>query len=664
MIGPPELYSPSHDDQTSRKRSSKINSSADIWALGCIFSEAAVWIADGYRGLLNYRQQRTAESDRILFKGGDCFHDGERVLQSVLDVHADIEDRLRRSDHITKDALDTMVDEMLWDEDRPNAKALWRKAEMVLSRARQKLTINSIDEISRPESSQSRAFSLPKTAPPTLPLPALPRGAQAGLSSISEIQYPPNVEKWRSQVGQSRISSISRSSGLLSEISSPLFQSPPTVKAESVSELEKDGTGSTTSWNLGDNASSIASPITAFSSPHISLQLDYKQTSVEGRPRVLQRQSSYEYKSPPRKTTSHSSTSNYNVSQNNTFMLPPPLAEHPAYIETSATQASDSEWNSSRAPGDTQLPQPTPLNGESESHQATRINSRNSSISSHPSEPVIRPKSQKRPGGFSLFPSRNWSNATSSRPIDKSKNEATPRSLARSSISSSAPSLPTASNQSQWQPQSPSFEYLSLNTCLEWKRAHKKVKKSSKVPPLPGAHMLEDLNDRDHIFIIDDSASMSSIWPDVKRVFETLSYVVKGMSPSGTELFFTVSYDTYRRKDTSELCGFLDNKACKGETNISYRLNLQLQGYRLKLQNSKFKKGKDSIVRPMSFYILTNGEWGAGADPKVLIKATADYLIAEGYTNKSQVTIEFISFATSSTAMQKINDLAQMDFGL
>jgi len=42
-------------------------------------------------------------------------------------------------------------------------------------------------------------------------------------------------------------------------------------------------------------------------------------------------------------------------------------------------------------------------------------------------------------------------------------------------------------------------------------------------------------------FIVDDSASMAPVWADVQRVFEALSYTVKGMSPEGTELFFTIS---------------------------------------------------------------------------------------------------------------------------
>ena len=156
---------------------------------------------------------------------------------------------------------------------------------------------------------------------------------------------------------------------------------------------------------------------------------------------------------------------------------------------------------------------------------------------------------------------------------------------------------------------------------------------------------------------------MSSIWTDVTRVFEALSYVVKGLSPDGTELFFTVSYDTWRRKDTSDLCTYLEAKVPKGETNIAYRLNLQLQSYRAKFHAAQRTKGKKAIFRPMSIYILTNGEWGKGPDPKLTIKDTADWLM-QANMPKGQVLIEFISFAQSGPAMARLNDLAQTEFAV
>lgn len=214
------------------------------------------------------------------------------------------------------------------------------------------------------------------------------------------------------------------------------------------------------------------------------------------------------------------------------------------------------------------------------------------------------------------------------------------------------------------------MDYLSINTCLEWKKAHKKVKKHSLVPPLPGASLLEDLKDRDHAFIIDDSASMAPVWADVQRTFSALSYVVKGMSPDGTELFFTISYDTYQRKDTTELCGFLEKHIPNGSTNISYRLNLQLQAYRLKLYKAKQtrakplkerKKTEFTTVRPLTIYVLTNGEWGEGPDPKVCIGEMATFLKEEPCP-EGTVAIVFVSFATGAGPSGRISELVGQRF--
>ncbi len=592
------------------------------------------------------------------------------MLQSVLDAHTDIEDRLRRSDYITKDVLDSMVDEMLWDEDRPNAKALWRKAEMVSSRARQRLSANSGDEFSRSGSAQSRALSMPRTAAPTTPLPPLPRGAQ-GLSSIAERQYPPNVEKWRSQVGELQIGIASQASGPVSDIASPTCPSQQTIRSESVSDFDRDVAGSVVSWNPGDGASSIASPLTQYSSPHASVQYDFsRHNSNEGRSRAMRNQSSYEYRSQPRKPVSHMSYTNASDMSDSASIAPPSISDHPAYAQDRAPPPSQGGWTTGSVISERSEPQPTQ---RQEAIQPSRVPSRaashSSGVSSQPSEPV-RPKSAKRNGGFSLFPTKTWNNNSTitniRRSIEKASShhsdENIPRSMMdRSSTSGSLTSPPAFPDQ---------FEYLSLNTCYEWKMAQKKMKKSSKVPPLPGAAMLEDLNNRDHVFIIDDSASMASVWSDVKRVFETLSYVVKGMGPDGTELFFTVAYDTWRRRDTHDLVMYLDKKTCRGVTNISHRLDLQLQTYRVRLYNEKkaigvpVKKGKEvPPVRPMSFYILTNGEWGPGPDVKVAIQTTVDFMQKEGFP-PGQVTIEFISFAQSAGAMQKINELAQKDFGM
>jgi hypothetical protein len=470
-----------------------------------------MWIADGYKGLLDYRKQRMAETDRILFKGGDCFHDGERVLQSVLDAHRDIEDRLRRSDYITKHVLDAMVDEMLWEEDRPNAKALSRKAEMVSSKARQRLSVNTGDSFSRPGSAASRTLPPNPLPPPTQPLPPIPQGLRTGLSSIAERQSPPNVEKWRSQLttgSRTSGSQYSRPETQYSRADSDLsgLHSQQIRSNESVSDLDRELTGSMASWQMGDD-NSAASPITPFTSPHVSVNYDYyRHNPNEGKPRALRQQQSYEYRSPP-KAPSHGAW-NLSSEMSDTASVAPPLSDHPAFARESVVMPPiQPQRNEIPA-----VPEPRPAEetrafgrtmsrAGSHSRGGSRTSSRHSSSTYSVHSEQVQAPPKKRLGGFSLFPSRTRTGSTPNnntvtsleRTSTTSTEDTVPRSIPPFSSGSGA--APALGDPSQ------SIDYLSMNTCLEWKRAHKKVKKQ-KVPPLPGAELLEGLNDRDHVCIL------------------------------------------------------------------------------------------------------------------------------------------------------------------
>lgn len=446
--------------------------------MGCVFSEAAAWLAGGYRGLLDYRQQRTSEINRILQKNGDYFHDDDRALQCVLDGHAYIEDRLQKSDNITKDVLDTMVDEMLWDEDRPNAKALSRKAKMILARAFQRHAANSVDNFSRTSSSRSHPLSLPRTAPPRGPLPEVPG---------------PNVNRWRNQINLPQIHGSSEST-TGSEIMSPSSSHCQKPSSGSLSEYE---VGSINSWT--NRYSLSTSPTSSFSSPHTCLPVVPPKSLSRAR---------YSYGS---NTLSSSAT-------NLSTLSPAPLSEHPAYSHFPTASTVTAEGTIDSPPVHNFSLQSTILHDEARTIiLANRAESdRHSTDSSQQIDPS-QWNSSKHNGGISLFPTSKWSSAHSRRSSDRAyADNSAPLSAARSSITSNtiiAPPLPDHRSVIA------GVGYLSIDTCIEWKRTHKKVKKNAKIPPLPGAHTLDDLNGRDHVLIIDDGASMASAWPDVKRVF-------------------------------------------------------------------------------------------------------------------------------------------------
>jgi hypothetical protein len=74
------------------------------------------------------------------FKDGGCFHDGEKALLSVSNMHYTVFDNVRTSDHVTRSVIKKMVDEML-DEVavRPTAIQLWSKSHKILVDAEKNL---------------------------------------------------------------------------------------------------------------------------------------------------------------------------------------------------------------------------------------------------------------------------------------------------------------------------------------------------------------------------------------------------------------------------------------------------------------------------------------------------------------------------------------------
>lgn len=132
-----------------------------------------------------YRRRRAQETGRIPgFRDPSAFHGGQRVLPTVTHTHNDLLElqEIRPCDHVTQPTL-KMVTEMLEEvpEERPKAKALWRKSQHILEDARKKVGSpvlgnshmfgNHISELSlhqRPETPTERptGISLSRSYPP------------------------------------------------------------------------------------------------------------------------------------------------------------------------------------------------------------------------------------------------------------------------------------------------------------------------------------------------------------------------------------------------------------------------------------------------------------------------------------------------------------------
>ncbi|KAL5113929.1 hypothetical protein ACEQ8H_008178 [Pleosporales sp. CAS-2024a] len=134
----PECYrneSSTHQEGATRR----VRPSKDIWALGCVLSYTLAWSVLGTGKLRMYKQSLDAATARIpglgdtAYKG--CFHDGEKVLKEVREMHVKILRELGASDHIIS-VMIPIVERMLSPvDDRPNTQTIYKECEAALIRA-------------------------------------------------------------------------------------------------------------------------------------------------------------------------------------------------------------------------------------------------------------------------------------------------------------------------------------------------------------------------------------------------------------------------------------------------------------------------------------------------------------------------------------------------
>lgn len=119
----------------------RVQQKVDMWSLGCVYSEFAVWIVSGRQQLKNYKKDRQRETQEVGSTDVGCFHNGRGPLSCVEKWNQRAFDNKRSSDHVTRSVLKQLVGEMLYEDpdDRPSATQLMRKARDIISYARQQL---------------------------------------------------------------------------------------------------------------------------------------------------------------------------------------------------------------------------------------------------------------------------------------------------------------------------------------------------------------------------------------------------------------------------------------------------------------------------------------------------------------------------------------------
>ncbi|KAL8896162.1 MAG: hypothetical protein Q9207_007843 [Kuettlingeria erythrocarpa] len=203
---------------------------------------------------------------------------------------------------------------------------------------------------------------------------------------------------------------------------------------------------------------------------------------------------------------------------------------------------------------------------------------------------------------------------------------------------------------------------LSLEEGQRWKEK----KKRGEHPILPGSENLASLNQRDHIFLVDNSETMRQYKTQIAGVASLLAYIVKDSDDDGLDIHFTQSvYQTNSKKSTG-ISSAIHQQPYRGIPDMRGRLGSILQEHINRfgalVSPSRSRFGRQRSPQPqkrLSFYVLTDAKWQPGDVGKV-IKDLVQRMKAKGLP-KEHVGIQFIRFGDDPASIDKLDEL---DHGL
>jgi tetratricopeptide (TPR) repeat protein len=174
---------------------------------------------------------------------------------------------------------------------------------------------------------------------------------------------------------------------------------------------------------------------------------------------------------------------------------------------------------------------------------------------------------------------------------------------------------------------------------------------------LIGGYLRDRLRSRDHVFLIDDSSSMSKYWKEVADVLGILAYIVAQNDSDGVDACFSGSELQVHGNNSSQLISTLKRVVPSGEPDIAQRLNQMLhRDFSQRATSRRFLPGGS---RPLSLIILTDGNWRKAETQKAIvepIKALVEKLTSSQGDGK-QVGIQFVAFGNDSEGLHKLKSI-------
>ncbi len=160
------------------------------------------------------------------------------------------------------------------------------------------------------------------------------------------------------------------------------------------------------------------------------------------------------------------------------------------------------------------------------------------------------------------------------------------------------------------------------------------------------------------MFLIDNAESMKEHWPQVKRVFGLLSYMVRDCDPNGLELSFTGSSKIFTSRSTRTLMKEVDMMTPKGLPDMRSRFGSIIAKYQAKFGRKTLLSffRESNHPRRLSLYVLTDAVWQPKIDLTTTIRSLVRSLEEHKLANK-QIGIQFIRFGKDPKGIQRLEEL-------
>lgn len=602
---------------------------ADIWSLGCILSEFAVWTSLGLSGLKDYRAARERECQEIEFAIPGAFHNGRDLLSSVRAWHDHAITSKLHDDRVTEPILHQLVEEMLCEDGdaRPSARQLKMKVTRLLNRAREQ----HLADLNRGDSVASNSTGYSSVGLSSQGLLSHRASVRSDTSTDSALNYSSSITGRLERSGTSRsnimqrdslasptidehkemgFGSTHRSSNVVSPVSPPPTQRWSNVYSDArqanefVQELDSPDVPIPKPLRFGNrNITFDAS----------TLNGDDKEIVVSRGPppASLKRQETFETVTPgaPRPQIGLSVQSDAEASVTEVNRLQSVQREtNPQIMDASASATAVLE----------EVALPTFEIRPDHDPRGPSILDAASNPSADTRQDIDLKRSLTTPGGAGLTERksidlrRSVSSPSGPKQVDTETSDLTSNQTVKPSVTVYKP-------------------FLDLIEGLIWLN---QKKGSASSATIRDEQYLNILADRDFVFLIDDSMSMRAHREMTSRAVRLLSWLLKKYDKNGMDLYFGQKPDkTHARPGHSSdlqkpLLKVLDN--CKGRSNINARLTQILQEYRDRnaagTGAAPQKSSRASIAsigstsrttigaKKIMIFVFTDGNWDAGTE--------------------------------------------------